>query len=93
MGEAPGLQDADAADLAQEVLVKLMDALPRYTRDTGQSFRGWLYRVTANQCREFRRRVATRALPGADGLSDVDVESHLTEFEERDYRRALLRTT
>jgi RNA polymerase sigma-70 factor, ECF subfamily len=85
-----GLQEADAADLTQEVLVKLMDELPHYTRGEGQSFRGWLYRVTANQCRDFRRRVATRALPNADGLSDVDEDPQPSDFEEVDYRRSLV---
>lgn len=84
-----GFQDADAADLAQEVLVKLMDALPQYRKGDGQSFRGWLYRVTANQCRDFRRRVATRALPNADGLSTVE-DAPLSEFEENEYRRAIV---
>ena len=85
-----GLRDADADDLTQEVLVKLMDELPRYARGAGQSFRGWLYRVTANQCRDFRRRVATRALPGPDGLSAVKEESPLSEFVEDEYRRTLV---
>jgi RNA polymerase sigma-70 factor (ECF subfamily) len=85
-----GLQEADAADLVQEVFIKLMDELPRYVRGEGQSFRGWLYRVTANQCRDFRRRVATRALPGADGLSGVGAEAPVPDFEEVEYRRALV---
>lgn len=85
-----GLQDADAADLTQEVLVKLMHALPKYQKGAGQSFRGWLYQVTANQCRDFRRRVATRALPGPDGLSAAEDASPLSEFEEGEYRRAIV---
>ena len=85
-----GLRDADADDLTQEVLVKLMDELPKYRRAAGQSFRGWLYRVTANRCTDFRRRVATRALPAADGLSAVDTESPLSDFEEVEYRRAIV---
>ena len=84
-----GLRDADADDLTQEVLVKLMDELPKYQREAGQSFRGWLYRVTANRCIDFRRRVATRALPAA-GLTGVDAESPLSDFEEVEYRRALV---
>ncbi len=85
-----GLRDADADDLTQEVLVKLMDELPKYKREDGQSFRGWLYRVTANQCIDFRRRVATRTLPAADGLSAAGAESPLSDFEEVEYRRSLV---
>lgn len=85
-----GFQDADADDLTQEVLVKLMDELPKYVRGEGQSFRGWLYRVMANQCRDFRRRVATRALPGANSLSNFDAEAPVSDFEELEYRRVLV---
>jgi RNA polymerase sigma-70 factor (ECF subfamily) len=58
-----GLQESDADDLTQEVLVKLMDELPKYVRGEGQSFRGWLYRVTANQYRDYRRRRAPAHFP------------------------------
>jgi RNA polymerase sigma-70 factor (ECF subfamily) len=84
-----GFNDSDADDLTQEVLVKLMTELPHYTRREGDSFRGWLSRVTANQCRDFRRRRATRPLPAADGLSGVE-EPVLREFEEEEYRKALV---
>jgi RNA polymerase sigma-70 factor, ECF subfamily len=50
-----GLQPADAADLTQEVLVRLTGLLPSYQRGEGQTFRGWLLRVTQNQCHDFRR--------------------------------------
>jgi RNA polymerase sigma factor (sigma-70 family) len=85
-----GFQDADADDLTHEVLIKLMGALPHYVRGEKDSFRGWLYRLTANQCRDFCRRVATRPLPGADGLSGVPEEPVLGEFEETQYRKALI---
>jgi RNA polymerase sigma-70 factor (ECF subfamily) len=35
-----GLREADAEDLVQEVLVKLVRELPAYQRTEGQSFRG-----------------------------------------------------
>jgi RNA polymerase sigma-70 factor (ECF subfamily) len=85
-----GLGETDSDDLTQEVLMKLMHELPGYVRGEGQSFRGWLYRVTARLCVDFRRRVATRALPGADGLSHFDAESPVSDFEEAEYRRALV---
>jgi RNA polymerase sigma-70 factor, ECF subfamily len=84
-------QEADARDVVQEVLVKLVRQLPDYQRGEEQSFRGWLFRVTVNQCRDFRRRKATRALPGAGGLSEVGEHSHLSELEEAEYRRLLVR--
>jgi RNA polymerase sigma-70 factor (ECF subfamily) len=86
-----GFQEADAHDLVQEVLLKLVRELPTYQRGDGQSFRGWLVRVTANQCADFRRRKATRVLPGADGLSRVSDDSSIRELEEAEYRRLLAR--
>lgn len=64
-----GFHETDAADLAQEVLVKLTKQLPAYERQPGGSFRGWLYRITANTARDLRRNRATRALPTGDGWS------------------------
>lgn len=86
-----GWQDADADDLAQDVLIKLIRLLPTYECGNGQSFRGWLRTVTVNQARDFRRRKATRQLPstGEDRDVDVAVESGLG-FEEAEYRQALV---
>jgi RNA polymerase sigma-70 factor (ECF subfamily) len=85
-----GFREADAEDLVQEVLVKLVRELPAYEQREGQSFRGWLFRVTVNQCRDFRRRKATRALPGDEGLSGVSAPS-VAELAEAEYRRLLVR--
>jgi RNA polymerase sigma-70 factor (ECF subfamily) len=88
-----GLQEADALELTQEVLVKLLQLLPTYQRGAGQSFRGWLYRVTTNQCMDFRRRRrATLPLPPAEDLAAVDPPT-LIELEEAEYRRLLVRRT
>jgi RNA polymerase sigma-70 factor (ECF subfamily) len=86
-----GLQDADAEDLVQEVLVKLLRELPAYQQQAGQSFRSWLFRVSVNQCRDYRRRKATRVLPAADGLSEVADHSPIPDLEEAEYRRLLVR--
>src|SRR5665213_228641 len=59
-----GLQDADAADLVQEVLAHLLLKLPEFDYDRQQSFRGWLRTVTFNIWRAGRRR---RALPLESG--------------------------
>jgi RNA polymerase sigma-70 factor (ECF subfamily) len=85
-----GFQDADASDLVQEVFVKLVHLLPTYERSAGQSFRGWLSRVCKNQCADYRRRRATRALPGADGLSTLG-DRPAMDLEEDEYRRQLVR--
>src|SRR5436189_1411141 len=66
-----GFQDADAEDLVQAVLIKLIRLLPTYQRADGQTFRGWLFTICRNECRDFRTRRATRDLPTSDGLSGV----------------------
>jgi RNA polymerase sigma-70 factor (ECF subfamily) len=86
-----GFQEADARDLAQDVLVKLVRQLAAYQRSEGQSFRGWLFRITVNQCRDFRRRKATRPLPGSGGLSASSDRDHVSEMEEVEYRLLLVR--
>jgi RNA polymerase sigma-70 factor (ECF subfamily) len=85
-----GFHEADAEDLVQELLANLVRKLPTYERREGHSFRGWLFRVTVNQCRDFRRRKANRPLPGDDGLSGVSAPA-VAELEEAEYRRLLVR--
>jgi RNA polymerase sigma factor (sigma-70 family) len=48
------LNDADAHDAAQEVFLKLHRSLSRF--DEERELLPWLYRVTANACRDVRRR-------------------------------------
>ena len=87
------LRDDDAEDLAQIVLLKLIRLLPKYARAEGQTFRGWLFTICRNECRDFCSRRATRDLPGTEGLSDVAVQPRSDELEETEYRRQLVRTT
>src|SRR5919197_2744578 len=49
-----GLQDADAADLTQEVLRAVAGAVGRLEYDPARgSFRGWLFTVVRNRLRDF----------------------------------------
>src|SRR5437763_1163746 len=96
-----GLQDADAADLMQDVLRSVAVAAPRleYDRSRG-TFRGWLFTVTRNKVFNFldgQRHLprgtgdsgAQRRLeeePGRDGLPDADWER---EYQKRLSARAM----
>ena len=86
-----GFRDADAEDLAQTVLVKLIRLLPGYECRDGRTFRGWLFTVCRNEGRDFRLRPATRALPGPDGLATVAALPASADLDEGEYRRHLVR--
>jgi RNA polymerase sigma-70 factor (ECF subfamily) len=65
MARRHGLQDADAADLTQDVLRTVVRVAPRFAYDPGRgSFRGWLFTVARNQLRKStharQRQVAAR---------------------------------
>jgi RNA polymerase sigma-70 factor (ECF subfamily) len=52
-----GLQDADAADLTQEVFLAVAQAAGRWEYDPQQgSFRGWLYGITRHKLAKFLQR-------------------------------------
>jgi RNA polymerase sigma-70 factor (ECF subfamily) len=65
-----GLQDADAADLTQEVFLALAGAAGRWQYDPRQGpFRAWLYGVTRNKVAKFLQR--RRGEPVGSGDSDA----------------------
>lgn len=52
-----GLQDADAADITQEVLRRVAGGIRRFEYDPRRgAFRGWLFTVVRNQWRSFLER-------------------------------------
>jgi RNA polymerase sigma factor (sigma-70 family) len=78
-----GSQPADAEDVAQQVLLKLLTAMKNYRRLAGSGFRGWLKTVTHNAWLDFvdsRRNSAQ--YPGSidsitdsnDALADLEAE-------------------
>jgi RNA polymerase sigma-70 factor (ECF subfamily) len=84
-----GIEGADAEDLTQTVLVKLIRLLPRYERRDGETFRGWLFVICRNEAHDFRTRRATRPLPGPGGLLTV-VAPLTAEPDETEYREHLV---
>jgi RNA polymerase sigma-70 factor (ECF subfamily) len=55
-----GLQEADSADLVQEVFALLVEKMPSFVYDRRRSFRAWLRTVTLNKYRDRCRRRAAR---------------------------------
>jgi RNA polymerase sigma factor (sigma-70 family) len=68
------LQDSDADDVAQEVLVKLVAAIRKFQYDPARSFRAWLKTVTQHALADFVD--ARRKDPGRTaGAIDLVAES------------------
>ncbi|MGI9474032.1 MAG: RNA polymerase sigma factor, partial [Rubripirellula sp.] len=51
-----GCQSADAADVMQETLTSMAEALPRFQHQPDATFRGWLWVITRNKLRDQARR-------------------------------------
>jgi RNA polymerase sigma-70 factor (ECF subfamily) len=83
-----GLQDADAADLVQEVFVLLLRKLPAFTYDRGLRFRGWLWTVVRNHWATLRRRAP--APPGGLDGEPAAEDDGLQALEEEEYRGYLV---
>ena len=89
-----GLEDANAADVSQEVFQAVLKQIGQFRRERpGDSFRGWLYGITRNKVRDIWRKQADS--PAAIGGStvqqwfqqtpdhyDVDSKDAPEEFQE-----------
>src|SRR5262245_10173882 len=71
-----GLQDADAADLTQDVLRAVARSAGRLEYDPARgSFRGWLFTVVRNHLRNFLASPARRC----QGTGDTDAQRRLEQ--------------
>lgn len=83
-----GLQDADAADLVQEVLRRVMRSMAQfqYDRERG-TFRGWLYTITRNEIRKMAERRARQATGSGDTHIQGLLEQAPTAAADDDWNR------
>jgi RNA polymerase sigma-70 factor (ECF subfamily) len=85
-----GLQEADAADLTQDVFAALVRKLPEFRYDRGKSFRGWLKTVTLNLWRDRVRKRRPSPLDGtAPELADLAVPDELADAWDREHNAHL----
>ncbi|MFL5243666.1 MAG: RNA polymerase sigma factor [Gemmataceae bacterium] len=71
-----GLQDADAADLTQDVFLAVADAADRWKYDPKQgTFRGWLYGITRHKIAKFLGRRRLQPV----GTGDTNAQRRLDE--------------
>ncbi|MEM8735414.1 MAG: sigma-70 family RNA polymerase sigma factor [Planctomycetota bacterium] len=65
-----GIQDADAADLTQDVMASVASSIHSFEYQPNRGrFRGWLFTVTQNRLRNHWRSVASRAVAKGDSQS------------------------
>ena len=74
MARARGMQDADAQDLAQTVLVNVSLAIGRYEKKQGIRFRHWLKRVAKNAILTALTRSPKDLADGGSGIWDQVTE-------------------
>jgi RNA polymerase sigma factor (sigma-70 family) len=91
-----GLQDADAADLMQEVLRSVSLAAKRLEYDPARgSFRGWLFTITRNKVFNFLESRSRRVLGSGDSRvqkrleEQVDSDGALSAEWETNYQRSM----
>ena len=90
-----GLQDADAHDVTQSVLLRFMHRAERFDYDRSRRFRGWLRALTQSSCRDFvkRRRIWDQGL-GGDAASRIDAiaaRDGVADLIETENAREILR--
>ena len=87
-----GLQQADAADLVQDVLVVLVRKLPEWDYDPRKSFRNWLRTITLNRWREsVRRHKGDPVDPAAPVLAELPAPDDGNLLGEEEYRTQLVK--
>jgi RNA polymerase sigma-70 factor (ECF subfamily) len=65
------LQDADAEDLTQNILLKIFRTLPVFAYDPSRSFRGWLKTVAYRAWWDYRNRRQTQAAAGDSEATEI----------------------
>lgn len=87
-----GMDDADAADVAQETLTRFLEQYRsgKYERDRGR-LGAWLVGIARYRVLDVRRKDRKRPLRGESAMIDLDDEKGLTEVWEDERRKAILR--
>jgi RNA polymerase sigma-70 factor (ECF subfamily) len=90
-----GLQEADAQDVTQDVLLKLSKAMKDFTYDPARSFRAWLKTLTHHALSDFLESRSRAALGSGDSktgslLSTVEAREDLLQRLEAEFDRELL---
>jgi RNA polymerase sigma-70 factor (ECF subfamily) len=90
-----GLQEADAEDVTQDVLLRLARKLQDFTYDPARSFRAWLKTVTHHAWRDFAGGLNRPGVGSGDSrtlelLQTVEARDALVNALDEEYDRELL---
>jgi RNA polymerase sigma-70 factor (ECF subfamily) len=96
MTKRRNLQDADAREVVQEVLISVAGAIDRFDFSQPGSFRGWISRITRNATIDRLRTLAARRewIDGSGVIHQIEqagAETSLADEFERDRREQLFR--
>lgn len=91
-----GLADADAADIAQDVLLSVVQQMRKWTYSSERgSFRGWLFTIARNRLKNWRSSTARR-MDGIGGddhhdalQAEADPASDVEEWDAQYAQQAL----
>jgi RNA polymerase sigma-70 factor (ECF subfamily) len=87
------LQEADAEDVTQTVLVKLAEKLQTFVYDPNKSFRGWLKTVTRNAWSDYWSSPKATGVGGSQAvelLATVEAREDLVRRLDDEFDRELL---
>ena len=90
-----GLQEADAQDVTQNVLLKLAHKMRDFAYDPSRSFRAWLKTLTRNALSDFVEGRARAGLGSGDSvvgrmLDNVEARTDLEQHLQEEFDRELL---
>jgi RNA polymerase sigma-70 factor, ECF subfamily len=85
-----GLQESDAADLVQDVLLVLIRKLPEFHYERGGSFRSWLRTITLNKWRDRHKRARLPLSQQGEDLAEYPEREPAEFLDAAEYRRQLL---
>jgi len=87
------LQEADAEDVTQNVLIKLAEKMKTFVYDPERSFRAWLKTVTRNAWSDYwaaRKAVAVGGSQAVEMLATVEAREDLVRRLDGEFDRELL---
>jgi RNA polymerase sigma-70 factor (ECF subfamily) len=96
MARRRGMQDADAQDLSQDVLVRVSKAIPRWEPQAGIRFRHWLRKVASNAIVSAVTKSKPHGMVDGSAADQIlgdtpEVSATISELDDECFRERYLR--